>query len=35
MRATGRVSMRGSEWRICRMLGGTGIWKVGGEIVET
>lgn len=35
MQATARVSVRDSEWGICGTFGEAGIWKVGGEMVET
>lgn len=35
MRVTGGVSVRDSERGICETFGEAGIWKVGGEMVET
>lgn len=35
IRVTGRVSVRDSEWGICGTFEEAGIWKVGGEMVET
>ena len=35
MRVTGRVSVRVARGRANGMIGEAGIWKVGGEMVET
>lgn len=35
IRVTGRVSVRDSERGMCGTFGETGIWKVGGKMVET